>query len=388
MSRRRDPIQRVSDGSRDLYGVVTWERRSVLDGVATLLYRAVVGGTRALVVLLALAIVLTQVALTVVASLSAPALGAYIVLSVAPALGLAALLWRADVTRKEPLRPLVVTFLLGILFAGFAAEFNSAVEPAFRRLGTPVGLVLFFYLAVGPVEETVKWLAIRLYAFRRPAFATVVDGAVYGAMAGLGFATIENALYITREFVTASGVGGALAVSTIQIAAVRSFAGPGHVIYSGFAGYYLGLAKFNPENRGPIVVKGLLVAALIHATYNVSVSSLSVFRALFPVLEHVGDGVLFLGFVLVYDGLFGYVLYRKVARYRETYHETGADRLSRTRDDDAVDRTEFEWDRRAAIADAGGADGGDDPASDSTRGRDADDDPPRDGGGDPFDWGA
>jgi RsiW-degrading membrane proteinase PrsW (M82 family) len=107
--------------------------------------------------------------------------------------------------------------------------------------------------------------------------------------------------------------------------AVRSFAGPGHVIYSAFAGYYLGLAKFNPENRGPIVVKGLLIAVFIHASYNVLVSHLEVILNVVPVLGSLPPAIAFFGFVIVYDGFFLLVLSAKLSRYKRVFGEVGAE---------------------------------------------------------------
>jgi RsiW-degrading membrane proteinase PrsW (M82 family) len=170
----------------------------------------------------------------------------------------------------------------------------------------------------------VKLLAVRLYAYRSPAFDAVIDGAVYGAVAGLGFATIENAVYISGQ---TQGIGDPLNLVATggAITAVRALAGPGHVIYSAFAGYYLGLARFNPDRAGPIVVKGLLIAALIHALYN-TLSSVApqLIAGYFGIPWFLG----FLGFVLVYDGLFGLILLRKIERYRRAYrdaHDNGPD---------------------------------------------------------------
>ena len=127
-------------------------------------------------------------------------------------------------------------------------------------------------------------------------------------MEGVGLAVIEDVLYSTRRTpADEHGVGVAVSGAGGGITAVRALAGPGHVIYSAFAGYYLGLAKFNPEDAGPIVVKGLLIAAGIHATYNSIVTYVS-----FP-------GITFLLFILVYDGVFGYILYRKLSRYNSYY---------------------------------------------------------------------
>jgi RsiW-degrading membrane proteinase PrsW (M82 family) len=195
---------------------------------------------------------------------------------------------------------------------------NSIADPLFDLIPY-LGLVLFFYIVVAPVEEAVKWLAIRLYAFRRPEFAAVIDGAVYGAVAGLGFASIENAVYIGGQYLDVAQAGGDTFVATFSTAAVRTFAGPGHVIYSAFAGYYLGLAKYNREQAGPLVVKGLLIAALAHGTYNTLVGFVP---DLVASRTGVGWGVAFIGFVLVFDGALGYLLYRKISRYRAAYRET------------------------------------------------------------------
>ena len=339
MAERQDPVEAESDGTLDLYDVATWDRRTSLDRVASGLYRLAVAVGRWAVILVALLIL---IAIGGLSAITDPEIGVLTALSALPALALAAYVWRSDVTTSEPLSLLVATFLLGVLTANFAAVANGLLQGWFRALGA-VGTVAFFYLVVGPVEETVKLLAVRLYAYNSDdGFDAVVDGAVYGAMAGLGFATIENALYITQRVDQAAldfgfeiiGMGGG-------ITAVRAFAGPGHVIYSAFAGYYLGLAKFNRENRGPIVIKGLLIAAFIHATYNATAGlGVGLIDAYTP-LGYVGG---LLAYVLVYDGVFGYVLYRKIKRYRDAYRTVHADDPEETDAERVVrsEPTEFE----------------------------------------------
>ena len=225
-------------------------------------------------------------------------------------------------TTSEPPSLLAVTFLLGVLTATFAAVINGLLQPSFSTLGV-LGMVLFFYLVVAPVEETVKLVAVRLYAYDDDRFAAVIDGAVYGAIAGLGFATIENALYISRAVGEVGGLSLGLDLIGIggDITATRALAGPGHVVYSSFAGYYLGLAKFNPENRGPIVVKGIVVAALIHATYN---STVGIGTGLIRVATGAPQLVAAFVYIVLYVGFFGYLLYRKMQRYEAVYHAVDA----------------------------------------------------------------
>lgn len=298
----------------DLYDISTWERRSALDRIAVIIYSLVVRTGQIFLITLALLLFIAIGGGSIVVD---PAVGMFTALSLLPALVLAGYVWHMDVTTNEPLSLLAATFLLGILTAGFAAVLNGVVQPLFTTLGI-VGMILFFFLVVGPVEETVKLLAVGVYAYNDDRFDAVIDGAVYGAVAGLGFASIENALYISRAVGEISGVPLGLDLIGMggDITATRALAGPGHVIYSSFAGYYLGLAKFNPGHRGPIVVKGLLIAALIHATYN---STVGIGIGLIQAVTGLGNLVAFVVYLLLYAGFFGYLLYRKIKRYRDAY---------------------------------------------------------------------
>jgi RsiW-degrading membrane proteinase PrsW (M82 family) len=326
----REPIEAMADESVDLYDIATWERRTLTDRVATAIYRLVRLVFRVIVVAVAFLILLGIGGLS---ALTDPQIGVLTVLSAIPALGLAAYVYYTDTTSGEPLTALVATFLLGVLTASFAAVVNTLLQPLFAPLGG-LGMVAFFFVIVGPVEETVKLLAVRLHAYSRASFDCVIDGAVYGAMAGLGFATVENSLFIARQV---GDLGMNVGVAELVgagggITAIRALAGPGHVIYSAIAGYYLGLAKFNPGDRGPIVVKGLLVAAVVHATYN---STVGVGSGLVASVLGVPPLVGFIGYVLLYDGIWGIYLLRKVRRYSTTFHRLRQSRATPDADGDA-----------------------------------------------------
>lgn len=332
----RDPLERWANQSFDLYDVATWESRSALDRLAVRFYRWGIVGIRWGTVLVALLItgLILYASFTELRTSSVPVIGVLTVVSALPALGLAAYVYVSDVTTSEPIDLIALTFVLSVLFAGLAA----LIEAPFSVLQTlPFGSILMFYLVVGPAEESVKLLSVRLYAYRQPSFNAVIDGAVYGAVAGLGFATIENALYIGVDF---AGIPSTTVLQTISvgsdITATRALAGPGHVIYSAFSGYYLGLAKFNPDNAGPIIVKGLLIAVFIHATYNTLVNLfVSVVSVVFPSVPVL---VIFFGFVLVYLGFFGYLLFRKLHRYQRLHAEI----TEESEPSLAVDQTEFD----------------------------------------------
>ena len=337
-NRQRDPVEASADRSADLYEIADWEARSLFDKLVTALYYAGRWALGGLVVLAAIVILLLQLFFGSLGALGVqPLFGALAALSAIPALVLAAYIWYADVTTQEPLTLLVGTFLLGVLFAGFAGILNTVFRAPVTTVGSVFGLLpflgqmAFFFLIVGPVEEAVKLLAVRLYAYRDDRFDAVIDGAVYGAAAGLGFATIENALYIVQNTDMVTGTLQAFSEGG-DIAAVRALAGPGHVIYSAFAGYYLGLAKFNPEDAGPIVLKGLLIATVIHASYNTLAGPVTV---VLSALYGIPQFFAFVGFVVVFDGIFILLLLRKLDAYRQAYltaHEDGDGR----REDDTI----------------------------------------------------
>jgi RsiW-degrading membrane proteinase PrsW (M82 family) len=304
----RDPVAAGLGDREDLYDVATWDARTALDRFAVRLTAALRTARTWLIILVALSLFLGEIALAGLFIADQPILGALALGSVVPALLLAGYFWYGDPTRREPLEPLAVTFILSILFATFAALVNSVFSPAFSLMGA-VGLPLFFFLVVAPIEETVKWAAVRVYAYKTETFDAVIDGVVYGAVAGLGFAAIENLIYIVNIYVQTADAGAAAQLGSVtNLATLRAFVGPGHVIYSAFAGYYLGLAKFNPDNRGPIVVKGLLLAVFIHGLYNTLVSVL-------PLTTNLEIGA----FLLVYDAFWLGILYRKVSRYKSYY---------------------------------------------------------------------
>lgn len=305
----RDPVEESAGDSEDLYDIVSWEERTFLDSLSVGVYNGLVAAVRLFFVFIASLILVVELGIALYVTFLRPAIGILTVLSVLPAFGLVAYIWYTDVTLREPVLKLGVTFLLGIVFASIAALLNSSLFPVFSVLPT-VGLLLFFYLVVGPVEEAVKMLAVRVYAYNN-GFDAVVDGVVYGAAAGLGFATIENLLYITNAFVATAQMTSIEQLQAIVAASSqRAFVGPGHVIFSCFAGYYLGLARYNPENAGPIAVKGLLIASFIHATYNTVVT--------YAPTQLLGRYSI-LWIIIAYDGIFGYLLYRKVKQYRSMY---------------------------------------------------------------------
>jgi len=318
MKRGRDPVERAASDDEDLQEVATWEPRTWLDRAATGFSGSIVPAARGVLVLAALAFTVVLLLVSSIDTPQLPVVALFALASVIPALALAAYVYVADVTTHEPLDLLLTTFALAFLFASFAAVVNTAAEGIFFAFGG-LGVVAYYLFVVAPGEEIVKLLAVRFHAYGDGRFDAVVDGAVYGAIAGLGFAAIENAIYVTGFVQTATT--GTIVDQAIDITQRRALAGPGHVIYSAIAGYYLGLAKFNERHSGALVVKGIVVAAGLHALYNISVGFAPGILG-----DFLGVGRLraFVLFVAAFDGVAGGYLFLKLRRYRRAYDRVGA----------------------------------------------------------------
>ena len=119
-----------------------------------------------------------------------------------------------------------------------------------------------FVVAAFP-EELAKLLCVYWFVWHKPEFDERLDGIVYAARAGLGFAMVENILYLwkfagTDEFWFVFGARALLAV-------------PGHAIWAGLMGYFAAIKRF--DGVGPGMFGGLLLAVFLHGLYDAALFS-------------------------------------------------------------------------------------------------------------------
>jgi RsiW-degrading membrane proteinase PrsW (M82 family) len=189
-----------------------------------------------------------------------------LVLAIAPSIALFLFFYFRDKYKKEPLRILFATFWLGA-----AALFPSAsVSLLLERLtgwtshtSSLLNAFLGAMIIVGLVEECAKFLVVRFYAYYRPEFDEPYDGIMYSVMAALGFATVENVLYVVAQGVGVGILRGLLAV-------------PSHAFDGVLMGYFIGEAKFarTRAHGGWLTMLGLGLAVFAHGLYDFIVFSL------------------------------------------------------------------------------------------------------------------
>jgi RsiW-degrading membrane proteinase PrsW (M82 family) len=216
-------------------------------------------------------------------------------LALVPTLFYILLVWWLDRYEKEPVSLLVLAFVWGAvptIILSLIAEILSS-EPLYaidEVVGDLVSTVI-----TGPfIEEAFKALILftLFMAFRRE-FDDVLDGIIYGAMVGLGFAFVENVLY----GVSAAEEGG-LAGATF-LAVLRSVIfGLNHSMFTSVTGAALGYARSAKGLRRALVpVAGFLGAWALHATHN-GLNSLSVLDVGAGCLGLIGSILIDRSFVL------------------------------------------------------------------------------------------
>jgi RsiW-degrading membrane proteinase PrsW (M82 family) len=164
----------------------------------------------------------------------------------------------------EPWWALAMVFVWGAVAAcGFAATINSLVD---GLVGGHEGDIVSAVLSAPFVEESFKGMALLgMFWFFRREFDGLIDGVIYATFVALGFAAVENVVYLARAYHQHQAQGLA------QIFIVRELVSPwAHPLFTSMTGLGMGFAR---ETRRPVVrllapVLGYLAAVALHMVWN------------------------------------------------------------------------------------------------------------------------
>ena len=144
-----------------------------------------------------------------------------------------------------------------ILEIGLSSTVGEALQPEFTYQGASFKS---FFVAAG-VEEACKIGVIYWIVWRRPEFDERMDGIVYACRAGLGFALVENVMYLLLVAKTVE--------DQVQMWILRAILSvPGHAMWTGMMGAMAARRRFDKVGLG--LVGGYLLAVAFHGAYDLS----------------------------------------------------------------------------------------------------------------------
>jgi len=182
--------------------------------------------------------------------------------AVLPAAFLLYRVYKMDTIEKEPWAILRKLLLWGALSGIPAALVESLLTGVFQNLlqeGTLLYNFVFGFVVAALVEESFKFFFLYKFTFKSPHFNYRFDGVVYAVFVSMGFAILENILYVFQ-----GGIGVALSRALLAL--------PLHAACGVYMGIAYGQQKVNslykPASFGAVARACLPVPILIHGFYD------------------------------------------------------------------------------------------------------------------------
>ena len=176
-------------------------------------------------------------------------------LALAPGAAIGLYIYLKDKHEREPIGLLVRSFFYGILSVFITLLISWPINKLIPIDESSLSQqAVHAFLLVALIEEFSKFIFVRWVLYPNKNFNEPFDGIVYAVCVSLGFAGLENVMYVMD--------GG------LSTAVLRMFtAVPAHASFGVLMGYFLGKAKFE-HKKGHYAIYALGVAALFHGAYD------------------------------------------------------------------------------------------------------------------------
>jgi RsiW-degrading membrane proteinase PrsW (M82 family) len=216
----------------------------------------------------------------------------YLSLAAAPVIIILIFIYVKDKYNKEPLRVLIRCFVGGLLSIIPIYLLNLLTGYFNGSFSDKINILYNSFVQAAFVEEGVKFALVMLLTWHSKYFDEKFDGIVYAVFVSMGFALVENILYVTSA---GAGVGLLRAFTTV----------PAHAIFGINMGYYIGLAKYNAKKRKLYLFLAFFISFLLHGFFNLIVM--------------IGVSILLLGFIFYVMFLYNYGIKKinELSKYKE-----------------------------------------------------------------------
>lgn len=175
--------------------------------------------------------------------------------SLAPVVIILFYIYFRDKYEKEPIRLLIKALVVGAVIVVPVVLVERLLISIMPSMGHAASAAYNAFLVAGSTEEVFKFLALYLLIWKSPSFNEKFDGIVYAVFVSLGFAAVENVMYVLD--------GGFHTAIVRAITAV-----PAHALFGITMGYYFGIAHMYSELRKSYLLRALLIPIVLHGIYD------------------------------------------------------------------------------------------------------------------------
>lgn len=177
-----------------------------------------------------------------------------LIIALSPVLALALYIYQKDRYDREPPSLLIKLFIYGCIIV-IPVYFVEKFLSAFNIFNSPLYQA---FIVAGFTEELFKYIAVRRGAFNSIHYNEKLDGIIYCVFVSLGFAAVENVIYVLFRSNNPLYVGISRGI----------FAIPAHMLFGVTMGYYLSMAKFAKTRESFFSLQALLMPLILHGIYD------------------------------------------------------------------------------------------------------------------------
>jgi RsiW-degrading membrane proteinase PrsW (M82 family) len=182
----------------------------------------------------------------------------HLFIALVPVFTLLVYVYIRDKYEKEPLGLLIRGFIYGaiivipIVFVERQLSLTATDLDGLYKAGHTA------FVVAALTEELFKFLALYILIWKNKNFNEKFDGIIYAVFVSMGFAAVENIMYVYNDAESAVNVGLLRAVTAV----------PAHALFGVAMGYYFGIAKFILGKKTMGLIMALFIPILLHGIYD------------------------------------------------------------------------------------------------------------------------
>ena len=198
-------------------------------------------------------------------------IGLLLFLAILPVILILVFVYNKDKS-KEPLHLLLILFVSGFGSCILVLILSALMDKFIPFMGSDLSdmsflqVVFYAFIGVALLEELSKWIMVRFIGYNHKEFDEIYDIIVYAIFVSLGFAFVENILYVMSN----------VKLSTAILRAISAV--PAHACDAIFMGYYLSIAKQyaernDKESERKNMILSILIPTVLHGIYDFCIMS-------------------------------------------------------------------------------------------------------------------